>query len=148
MGDHGTNADLIEAAGGLLQRDSPRGKEVLVIHRARYDDWTLPKGKLQPGERWQEAAAREVGEETGYQAEVTGFAGSVSYTVRGVPKVVRFWHMAPVGDREFRPSEEVDQVEWLTAQEAIERLTYPKESDLVQDAMKEEPGHERSAEDA
>ena len=120
----------------------------MLVHRPKYDDWTLPKGKLQPGECWQEAAVREVAEETGYQAQVTGPAGSVRYSVRGVPKVVRFWHMAPVGDSEFRPSEEVDQVEWLAIDEAIERLTYPTEKKLVQDAIREGSEHEQPAEDA
>lgn len=145
MGEKGDSADTIEAAGGLLWRESSRGRELLVIHRARYDDWTLPKGKLQPGERWQEAAVREVAEETGYQARVVGAAGSVRYTVRGVPKVVRFWHMAPVGASEFRPSEEVAGIGWLVVGEAIRKLTYPKERDLVQRAIKEESGHGKHA---
>jgi 8-oxo-dGTP pyrophosphatase MutT (NUDIX family) len=135
------SAEVIQAAGGLLWRDAPRGRELLVIHRARYDDWTLPKGKLRPGERWQEAAVREVAEETGYQAQVIGAAGSVRYTVRGVPKVVRFWHMGPLGASEFRPSEEVAEIQWLAVDEAIRRLTYPKERDLVQRAIREEAEH-------
>jgi 8-oxo-dGTP pyrophosphatase MutT (NUDIX family) len=142
VGTQDPEADVIEAAGGLLWRDSPRGSELLVVHRARYGDWTLPKGKRQPGERWQEAAVREVREETGCQAQVTGFAGSVSYSVRGVPKVVLFWHMTPIGNSDFHPSEEVAEVHWLTLEKAIERLTYPGERSLLRDSTREEPEHE------
>lgn len=142
----GAGPDVIEAAGGLVWRESGGSRQLAVIHRPKYDDWTLPKGKLEPGERWQAAALREVGEETGCQAEITGFAGSVSYTVRGVPKVVLFWHMIPVSELEFRPSEEVNEVEWLTVEEAVDRLTYSRERDVVQNSGREEPEDEARAE--
>lgn len=139
MQDENPDADVIQAAGGLLWRQSPRGRELAVIHRARYGDWTLPKGKLQPGERWQDAAIREVREETGYQAELTSFAGSVSYTVRGVPKVVLFWHMATSGDSAFRPSEEVAELHWLASEDALQRLDYPGEKAVVRDSLSAGP---------
>ncbi|MBI1928697.1 NUDIX hydrolase [Candidatus Poribacteria bacterium] len=119
------------AAGGLVWRQSPRGLEVAVIHRARYGDWCLPKGKLKPGETWQEAALREVKEEIGCEARITSFAGEISYQVDGIPKVVRFWNMVPTGECSFQASEEVDEVIWLEPHAAIERLDYPQEKALV-----------------
>lgn len=127
------DSSVIRAAGGLVWRDSPRGKEVAVIHRARYGDWTLPKGKVKTEERWQEAAVREVWEETGCNIQVGSFAGSVSYTVKGVPKVVLFWNMSPVGECEFQPSEEVGEVVWLSIQEALAKLDYAGERRLLMD---------------
>jgi len=129
------DADVIQAAGGLVWRDSPFGKEVAIIHRARYGDWTLPKGKLAPGERWQDAALREVWEETGCEARLTDFAGSFSYLVDGAPKIVLFWHMTQVGDCDFRPSEEVDQLIWLSAKEACEILSHSAERELLSKSL-------------
>lgn len=127
-------ADVIEAAGGLLWRATPGGRELAVIHRPRYDDWTLPKGHREPGESWQQTALREVGEETGIAARLTGFAGSTAYTVDGVAKVVLFWHMEATGDTTFKPNVEVNQLAWLTPAEALERLSYPGERELVSKA--------------
>lgn len=137
MPDMRPDRNVIEAAGGLLWRESGGKRWLAVIHRPKYDDWTLPKGKLEPGEPWQAAAIREVGEETGCEVRTMEFAGSVSYTVRGVPKVVLFWHMVPVGESRFRPSDEVDELVWLTVEEAIDRLTHSGERGLVQDAIQE-----------
>lgn len=125
------NAKIIQAAGGLVWRTSQNGREIAVIHRGRYGDWTLPKGKLNPGESWQEAAVREVKEETGCSVELESFAGEVNYEVKGVPKIVRFWNMTAVGECRFEPSEEVNQVLWLTAQKALERLDYAGERELL-----------------
>ena len=122
---------VIQAAGGLLRRESPGGRQVAVVHRSRYDDWTLPKGKLKEGEDWDAAALREVRQESGYDAELRGFAGSVSYTVEGRPKVVLFWHMVARGESFFQPSEEVAEVAWLSVPEATARLDYPGERRLL-----------------
>jgi 8-oxo-dGTP diphosphatase len=127
-----SNADVIQAAGGLVWRDSQRGKEVAVIHRKRYGDWTLPKGKLKPGERWQEAAIREVKEETGCNVKLKGFADIVSYEVGGIPKIVLFWNMISLGECNFVKSEEVEDVVWLTVDKALERLDYPGERHLLE----------------
>src|ERR1051325_4813787 len=86
--------DLIRAAGALLWQGTPGRRLVALVHRQRYNDWTLPKGKLKKGESWHQAALREVKEETGYDAQILGFAGAVSYEVNGRPKIVRYWHMA------------------------------------------------------
>ncbi len=127
-------ADVIEAAGGLLWKVTPAGRKLAVIHRPHYDDWTLPKGKCEPGERWQQTARREVEEETGIAARLTGFAGSTAYTVNGVAKVVLFWHMEAAGDTAFQANAEVDQLVWLTPAEALGRLSYPAERALLQKA--------------
>jgi len=131
MADENNDVDTIRAAGGLVWRDSPHGREVAVIYRARYGDWTLPKGKLNPGEDWRDAAIREVKEETGYDVQLKSLAGKVSYKVEGRPKVVQFWNMVPIGESEFKPSEEVKKVVWLPVQEALEKLDYDGERDLL-----------------
>lgn len=127
--DDASRSDVILAAGGLVWRDSPRGRELAVVHRPRYDDWTLPKGKLEPGERWQDAARREVEEETGLQVKLESFAGGCSYLTRRGPKAVLYWHMRVDGKFRFAPHDpsEIDALEWLTFDEAMARLTYDRE---------------------
>jgi len=124
-------ADVIEAAGGVIWRETERGRDMVLIHRARYDDWTLPKGKLEKGERWQEGALREIKEETGCDVELESFAGAVGYTVNGVAKVVLFWNMMVAGDCAFQASEEVDELIWLSPDEALEKMSYEIEKELV-----------------
>jgi len=128
---------VIEAAGGLVWRDSPQGPELLIIHRPRYDDWTLPKGKRKKGERWQETALREVKEETGCAARLTGFAGAIGYAADGVPKVVLYWNMVPDGAFELEAADttEVDQPVWISGKNAAEKLDYPGEKQLVLEAL-------------
>jgi len=126
-----TGVNMIKAAGGLVWRDSVQGREVAVIHRARYGDWTLPKGKLKPGEDWSDAAIREVKEETGYDVRLQSFAGKVSYRVGDAQKEVQFWNMMPIGDSKFEASEEVESVMWLSVQKALEVLDYEGERDLL-----------------
>lgn len=128
--------ELIRAAGGLVWRVGESGREVLLIHRARYDDWSLPKGKLKPGERWEQAALREVSEETGYRVRRAGFAGVSFYHVQGVPKVVLFWNMRLSGGMSDPADpvpgrEEVDRRAWLTVEEALARLSYAGERGLL-----------------
>ena len=127
---------MIEAAGGLLWRDGPSGTQIAVVYRSRYGDWTLPKGKLKRGEPWHQAALREVKEETGCDAALGEFAGSVSYLVDGSPKIVLYWHMHLEGECEFEPSEEVQKVVWLSPVEALQRLDYRAERQLLKEAQR------------
>jgi 8-oxo-dGTP diphosphatase len=122
---------LILAAGGVLWRSGRRGPELAVIHRPRRRDWSLPKGKLEPGERFREAALREVREETGCRARLLRFAGSSFYLSKRGPKAVLFWEMAIEGKCRFEPNDEVDRLEWLTPSEAIERVHRASERRLL-----------------
>nr|WP_240137570.1 NUDIX hydrolase [Salinigranum salinum] len=127
---------MIFAAGGLLWREADEHdadhEEALlaVVHRPRYDDWSLPKGKLEPGELLPETAVREVREETGFAVARERYAGRYQYDVSEGPKTVFVWHMRVVDDL-GRPDDEVDDLTWLTVEEALDRLTYDLERDLV-----------------
>lgn len=122
----------IQAAGGIVWRRGPSGHEVAIIHRARYGDWTLPKGKWQAGESYPECALREVREETGLSAALLGFAGAVAYFVAERPKVVRFWHMRAESGPVAALDPEVAEVVWLPVREAGARLDYPLERALLE----------------
>jgi 8-oxo-dGTP pyrophosphatase MutT (NUDIX family) len=122
---------MIKAAGGLVWRQGPGGRELALIHRRRYKDWSLPKGKLKNGESWQQAALREVQEETGCEALLGDFAGQIDYEVRGTPKRVLFWHMQVIDECQFDPNEEVDAIEWLSPDRALKRLNYAGERALL-----------------
>jgi 8-oxo-dGTP pyrophosphatase MutT (NUDIX family) len=125
----------VKASGGVVWRRRERGLEVVVVHRPRYDDWSLPKGKLDPGEDWQEAALREVEEEVGLRCRLGDELPPVGYTDhKGRAKVVRYWLMEPEGDPGFEPNEEVDAMQWLTPDEAAGALSYPHDGELVRAA--------------
>ena len=121
----------VEAAGGVVIRRGEEEYELCVVHRPRYGDWTLPKGKLDEGETFEEAALREVEEETGLRCELGPELQSTHYTdSKGRPKFVRYWLMEPV-DGEFQPNDEVDELRWMTAHEAVDALTYERDRELV-----------------
>jgi 8-oxo-dGTP diphosphatase len=122
---------VVRAAGGVVVR--PDGT-VAVVHRPKYDDWSLPKGKLEPGEEPSEGALREVEEETGTRCRLVRSLLTTEYTDhRGRPKVVDYWLMEVVdGDGEaFVPNDEVDEVRWLRPRTAVRLLTYERDRDLV-----------------
>jgi 8-oxo-dGTP diphosphatase len=121
----------IFAAGGVLRRLTASGPQIVLVHRPRYEDWTLPKGKLKSGETWEAAALREVREETGCGAAITSFAGPIMYQVSGRPKIVLFWNMRLAGETCFQPSKEVDAFEWLAPADAVARLSYQLERRLI-----------------
>jgi 8-oxo-dGTP diphosphatase len=122
---------VVRAAGGLVVRSGERGREVLVVHRAQYDDWTFPKGKAELGESDEACALREVEEETGLRCALGDELGSTSYhDVRGRPKTVRYWVMTVVGG-ELTFAAEVDAARWVTPDDAVDLLTYARDVDLL-----------------
>ena len=126
----------VQAAGGIIVRSGNKGHEVLLVHRERRDDWSFPKGKLDPGETFIEAALREVAEETGLlcTAHHPRFA-SVNYIIaNGRAKEVRYWLMT-VDSGEFVPNDEVDLTTWVRLKNAAERLTYPRDRRILRDLI-------------
>jgi 8-oxo-dGTP diphosphatase len=125
------SSEEIQAAGGLVLDADGR---VAVVHRPRYDDWSLPKGKLDEGETFEEAALREVWEETGLRASLGDELPPVHYTVRERPKVVRYWLMSVESDPGFEANDEVDSLRWLAPADAVELLTYDRDKEVVEAA--------------
>jgi 8-oxo-dGTP diphosphatase len=123
---------LIEAAGGLLWRPAVGGPgiEVALVHRPKYDDWSIPKGKLNSGEHPVVAAVREVNEETGFVGVPGRPLGEINYLKDGAPKRVRFWSMQ-VAAGSFVPNAEVDQMMWLPPREARLHLLPERDRDVI-----------------
>ena len=114
-----------------------RNGQVAVVHRPRYDDWSLPKGKLDRGESFEDAAVREVLEETGLRCRLRDELEPVTYVDnKDRPKIVRSWLMEPLS-RTFEPNDEVDEVRWLEPAEAAEQLSYERDRALVDEAARE-----------
>ena len=129
---------VVRAAGGIVIRRTPKGAwQVLLVHRPRYDDWSLPKGKADPGERDEETALREVEEETGLRCILGAPAGRTRYRdSKGRDKVVHYWLMEPesdvaAADGTFVPNDEVDAVRWCSVAEATSRLSYAHDRKLL-----------------
>ncbi|MDG4792594.1 NUDIX hydrolase [Micromonospora sp. WMMD1082] len=122
----------IRAAGGVVWRPAPAGGvQVCLVHRPRYGDWTLPKGKLEPGEHALLAAVREVAEEADVQAAPESRLPSMRYRSEGRPKVVDYWSMRAVGTGGFQPDTEVDEVRWLAVDEAVRLVSYPHDAEVL-----------------
>jgi 8-oxo-dGTP diphosphatase len=117
---------VVRAAGGVVSRDGSGGVEVVLVHRPRYDDWSLPKGKLGDGEHPLLAALREVHEETGVRATPRLKLPPTRYLTGDpdVEKSVEYWHMLCRGIDPFTPNDEVDDVRWLPFEQATSLLTY------------------------
>lgn len=131
----------VRAAGGVVWREAVvadddgetrPGVEIVVVHRPRYDDWSFPKGKLDKGETFEQAAVREVTEETGLVCELGRELPSTEYVDgKGRPKIVRYWAMRVVGVEPWAPGDEVDQRRWVTLDAAAAMLTYAHDRDLL-----------------
>jgi 8-oxo-dGTP diphosphatase len=123
----GARPGVVRAAGGVVERDGL----VLLVHRPKYDDWTFPKGKAEDGESDEDCALREVHEETGLACRLLDELVPTEYIdSRGRPKRVRWWRMQVVGGA-FTPTEEVDEIRWLTSAEAAQLLSYGRDLALL-----------------
>jgi 8-oxo-(d)GTP phosphatase len=119
------------AAGAVVWQPSPSGDvEVALIHRPRYDDWSLPKGKPHPGETLPVTAVREVAEETGCTVTLGPRLGCTRYPVSAGEKVAHYWVARPTGGA-FRPSNEVDELRWLPVPKALELLSHQHDQTLL-----------------
>jgi 8-oxo-dGTP diphosphatase len=116
---------MVRAAGGVIVRDG----RVLLVHRPAYDDWSLPKGKLEDGETWEQGALREVEEETGLRCAIGDEVGRTNYEVEAGPKEVRYFRMTC--DGEARAQNEVDDVRWVPVAEARELVTHARDRALL-----------------
>lgn len=125
---------LIKAAGGVVVDMSHGKPRYLLVHRPRFDDWSLPKGKLLGGEKFRKAALREVKEETGLNCEPIAKLSTIKYRTRnGNPKKVKFWLMLAMSG-EFAINEEVDAVVWLKRAEAMTLLSYVHDQAVLVEA--------------
>lgn len=128
-------SDPVRAAGVVLLRTGGRGLETALIHRPHRADWSLPKGKVDPGEHILTAAVRECDEETGLVPRLGPPLMTQSYQAMGRPKVVDYWRADIASDEGFAPDDEVDEVRWVAIDEAAGLLTYPRDADIVRQAV-------------
>ena len=129
--DHSAPTEVVQAAGGLVIRRHAGQLQVVLVHRPVQQDWSYPKGKLEEGETYEEAALREVLEETGFSCRLLRFVGHTEYTDRkGRPKRVAYWVMAAEGGT-FVPNGEVDELRWVDVDEAGPMLSYPRDRELL-----------------
>jgi 8-oxo-dGTP diphosphatase len=131
-----SNGATVIAAGGVVWRESCGSRQVLLVHRPRYDDWSLPKGKLNAHEHILSAAWREIREETGQRVVLGPALGIQRYDVRKnggtVPKLVHYWAARLAGAAQpFEPNDEVDKLDWLPVDSARQRLSYPRDIDIL-----------------
>jgi 8-oxo-dGTP diphosphatase len=132
---------MIRAAGALLWRETAeRAIEIALIHRPKYDDWTLPKGKIEEGETALQCAYRELIEETGITASFTRQLGTVEYEESGQRKRVIFWAAQCALDAsQFIANEEVDQLEWLSPERALSKATHESDQQMIENFQSQSP---------
>jgi len=125
----------ILAAGGVIIDSAIGGPRVLLVHRPRYDDWSFPKGKLDPGETFEGAALREVREETGLECRIIRELTTIRYRTRNrgllKPKAVQYFLMERVGGNIRVPGDEVDRARWFDLDKAAEKLSYEQDRKLL-----------------
>jgi 8-oxo-dGTP diphosphatase len=126
---------LVGVAGGIVWRDMAAGPRLAVVHRARRGDWSLPKGRLDRGETWRDAACREIAEETGCDVRLERFAGAKLYVARDEPKLILYWHARVVRLGGRPDDEEIDEVAWLSRREALDRLDHESDRRLLLRAL-------------
>ncbi len=126
---------LVRAAGGIVWREAAAGPRIAVVHRPKQDDWSLPKGRLDAGEGWAEAARREIAEETGWLVRLGAFAGAKLYAARSEPKLVLYWHARALSEIGVPSEDEVDEVRWLPRREALQRLDHASDRRLLLRAL-------------
>lgn len=124
---------IVQAAGGLVFRRTGKGKlKILIAHRPRYDDWSLPKGKADDGETPEETAVREVLEETGCHCRIVAPLGTSRYRISNGVKEVQWFAMRPLPDSPgFQPNDEIDEIKWLSRSKAIDELDYENDRSLI-----------------
>jgi 8-oxo-dGTP pyrophosphatase MutT (NUDIX family) len=128
-------SSVVRAAGGVVVRDTGAAASVLLVHRPEYDDWTFPKGKVEPGESDEECAVREVEEETGLVCSLGRELSPTEYADgKGRPKSVRYWAMEVIGGS-LVFDHEVDEARWVSATEAAALLTYERDLDVLREAV-------------
>lgn len=122
----------MRAAGGVVVRHGSNGpREIVLVHRPRYDDWTLPKGKARAGESDEQCALREVREETGLDCELVRELSTARYRdSKGRRKTVRYWEMRPLSD-ELAPHDEVDEARWVQLDAARSALTHARDREIL-----------------
>ena len=125
-------AKLVRAAGGIIRRNGTRGPmRVVIVHRPGYDDWSFPKGKVDRGESLEATALREVEEETGLRCKLVAPLGCTAYSDhKGREKVACYWLMDVVGGR-FSAGSEIDEVRWVTVEDAMDILSYRRDRALL-----------------
>ncbi len=132
----------ILAAGGAVYRLTESGPLFALVHRPRYTDWTLPKGKADEGEPAPDAAAREVAEETGFAPSLGPELGAVAYRVGDREKIVHYW-LVEAGAGRFSPNDEVDELRWLDAVDAMRLVTYRRDRNVLAWAARRLAGPDR-----
>jgi 8-oxo-dGTP pyrophosphatase MutT (NUDIX family) len=127
--------DVIRAAGAVVARRGSNGVEILLVHRPKYDDWSFPKGKCLPDETDEACAVREIAEETSLRVELGDELPSTSYVSRAGPKRVRYWLVDADGAKSPRADNEVDELAWLRPGDAADRLSYPRDLEVLRGAL-------------
>ncbi len=130
-----TGGPDVLAAGAVVTRKGPEGREVLLVHRPKYDDWAFPKGKQDPGEHITATAVREVLEETGVEIRLGRPLRPQLYVVSGGrDKMVHYWVGHVLGDDDlssYQVNDEIDDLGWFSLEAAAEQLTYLDDIDLL-----------------